>query len=492
MRSGSLKRKRPRSMLLKAVFATCGLLLAAGALSLAIETLDVPPRTLARFVERRAVGHNSGVLALGKHLGAFLLWLDRADLAPLDRSKLRVGAQTDRPTAPGARHVRMVLVTTVEEATRAIEQAQPGDVLTLAPGTYHFSGTKIAVVRAGTEAGAITVRADRLGTVTLEFDMTEGFLVSEPYWTFENLNIRGSCARHADCEHAFHVVARAHHFVAHNNDISEFNAHFKINGEGVAFPDEGLIEGNSLTNSSVRETESSVTPIDLVGASRWTIRGNWISDFAKAGSNQVSYGAFAKGGGSGNVFERNIVRCENAVPPAPGQRIGISLGGGGTGKEYCRDTRCITEQDDSSIRANLIMSCSDDGIYINRSATSHIEDNTLIDTGGISVRFIESSADVNGNLVDGEIRSRDDGALHLGDNMQTSMTKLYWGWHPVRHMFRDLTPLLWATDPSRRQARGTLSPDLCGAQRPLQPTYGAFEDFSKCLNGRTSTEPPSR
>jgi parallel beta-helix repeat protein len=472
------------------MLAACVVLLAAGALSWAVETLDVPPRTLAGYVERRAAGHNTAVLALGRHLGAFLLWLDRADFQPLGRPELQLGAQKNPAPAPGTG--RVVLVTTAEEATRAIAQAHPGDAITFAPGTYRFTGTKIAVERAGTEAAAITVRADRPGTVMLELDMTEGFLVSEPYWTFENLSIRGTCARQADCEHAFHVVARAGHFVARNNSVSEFNAHFKINGAGATFPDEGLIEGNSLSNSSVRETESSVTPIDLVAASRWTIRANWISDFAKAGADQVSYGAFAKGGGSSNVFERNVVLCENLVRSAPGQRIGIALGGGGTGKEYCRDTRCITEQDESSIRANLIMSCSDDGIYINRSASSHIEHNTLIDTGGISVRFVESSADVNGNLVDGTIRSRDDGVLYAGDNIQTSMTKLYWGWHPVRHLFGDLGALPWAANPPRRQAVGASTRDLCGVQRPPRAAYGAFEDFSNCLSNGATAEPPSR
>ncbi len=478
--------KRSTPMALKAAFAVCGLLLAAGAWSWAVETLDVPPRALASHVERRALGHNAAVLSISSYLARFLLRLDRADAPQPEGYEQGIGGDTnaDMPSRSSNAPNKVVLVATAADAIRAIEQAQPGDAITFIPGTYRFAARGIAANRAGTAAAAIQVRADRPATVTLEFDMTEGFVVSEPYWTFENLNIRGVCARHADCEHAFHVVARAHHFVARNNNISDFNAHFKINGAGAVFPDGGLIDGNTLSNRGVRQTDSSVTPIDLVAASHWTIRGNRISDFSKSGSDRTSYGAFAKGGGAGNVFERNIVVCEHLVRGEPGYRVGIALGGGGTGKEYCRDTRCITEQDGGSIHTNLIMSCSDDGIYINRSATSRVVHNTLVDTGGIAVRFAQSSAEVEGNLVDGAIRSRDDGVIHASDNIDTSMTRLYLGSHPVRGMFRDLATLSWSETPPRRQRGEKPTLDLCGMQRPSNPTYGAFEDFSRCKLGQ--------
>ena len=495
MRSRQARHKRSAPKLLKATLLAFMIFLTAGAMSWAVETLEVPPRTLAIYVERRAAGHHPVVAAIGNRLAGFLLWLDRADTYRSIRPELRLGALAvpTSTSAPGAAHINIVLVATVTDATQAIEQAQPGDSITFAPGTYHFVGTGITVNRPGTDSAPITVRADRPDTVTLEFDMTEGFVVSAPYWTFENLGIRGTCAQHSNCEHAFHVVANANHFVARNNSISDFNAHFKINGSEAKFPDDGLIEGNVLSNSSVRETESSVTPIDLVGASRWTLRGNRISDFVKSGADRVSYGAFAKGGGTGNRFEQNFVTCEQLLRGAPGQRVGISLGGGGTGKEYCRDARCITEQDGSTIRSNLIMSCSDDGIYINRSATSQVTHNTLIDTGGISVRFAESSADVIGNLVDGAIRGRDGAALRAVDNNQTSLTRLYLGSHPVRGLYRDLVglDLSWAASPPRRRRADAGSPDLCGAQRPPTPAYGAFEDFLT-YKPAAAVEKPSR
>ena len=377
-----------------------------------------------------------------------------------------------------------VFVSSPDEIITAIAHARPGDVITLMPGTYYFEKrTYIAVNQGGLESAPVTLRAERPGTVFLEFNMSEGFKVSAPYWTFENLHIRGVCQQQTNCEHAFHVVGEAAHFVARNNTIVDFNAHFKINGEGNIFPDYGLIAGNTLTNSRVRQTANPVTSIDLVAASHWQIQRNLITDFIKAQGDKISYGAFAKGEGSDNSFEKNIVLCENMLQGTPGQRVGLSLGGGGTGETFCRNRRCITEQNGGVIQSNLIAFCSDDGIYINRSAANKILHNTLIDTGGISVRFVESSSVVQGNLVDGLIRARDGGVLHLTDNHSANTTSLYLGLHPIRDLYVNAAAmdLAWKESPPNRVVAGAVPLDLCGAPRSTHPAYGAFEDFSACL-----------
>lgn len=444
-------------------------------LSYLVELAGIPPRTLAAYLEHRAAGHNSLISGLGNWLGGTLRQLDRGSASePLEHANGL--AVTPSPRSAG------LLVASSAQAIQAISQARPGDVITFLPGHYRFAGKSIPVNQAGLSTAGITVSALQPETVFLEFDMEEGFLVSVPYWTFENLNIRGICRDHSRCEHAFHVVAGAAHFSAKNNYLSDFNAHFKINGADGLMPDNGLIEGNRLTNSSVRYTANPVTPIDLVAASHWIIRRNLISDFIKAEGDQISYGGFAKGAGSGNRFEQNIVLCEQRLRGQPGQRVGLSLGGGGTGQGVCRDKRCITEQDGGVIQSNLIASCSDDGIYLNRAATSQITHNTLLDTGGIVVRYPESSADVAGNLVDGAIRSRDGGLLRESDNTATSMTELYLGRHPVRDLFVNVSQLnlAWRSDALPRSQVKYDQPDLCGSKRPAQPMRGAFEDYAAC------------
>lgn len=407
-----------------------------------------------------------------------------AALTVLDRP-LRVGAQSQPAPAPATG--RPVPVNTTEQALQALQEAQPGDVITFAPGRYRFNGGQIAASRPGTEQAPIRVRADEPGSVVLELATREGFVVSAPHWQFENLTLQGACERHADCDHAFHVVADASHFVARNNLIVDFNAHFKINGVGDRFPDHGLIEGNTLTNTEIRQTEGPVVPIDLVAASYWVFRGNIISDFVKGLGGRSSYGAFVKGGGSDNRFERNLVLCEHRLRGAPGPRVGLSLGNGGTGPQYCRDKRCITEQDRGAIVSNLVAFCSNDGIDVNRAAASVVAHNTVIETTGVLVRSVESSADVFGNLVDGPIRSRNGGVLYERDNLDTSQARLALGSHPLRDAYADVTKLdfRWRGKPVRREKPTkpdeVVPFDLCGTKRPSPAAYGAVEDFSACL-----------
>ncbi|MCK7497152.1 MAG: hypothetical protein MZW92_44660 [Comamonadaceae bacterium] len=237
-------------------------------------------------------------------------------------------------------------ITRADQLGAALESAQPGDVIRFAPGIYRFSGRSLAARRAGRADAPITVRAREPGTVVLEFDLLEGFLVDAPHWVFEHLTIVGVCRNDDDCEHAFHVVGDGHHTVIRHNEIREFNAHLKINGHGGRFPDHGQVIGNRLVNSHARRTDNPVTPIDLVAASDWHIEGNLIADFVKDGGDLTSYGAFAKGGGSDNRFVRNIVLCEHRLRGAAGPaRRAVVRRRRHQARSGCRDRRCIVEHE---------------------------------------------------------------------------------------------------------------------------------------------------
>ena len=476
-------RRRPwRGLLLGgAVLALLGGVAAVAA----VEHLGVTPRALGPYIALRTSGHNPAIVALGRFAGRSLLELDRGAPAPaLPLPALALGAQTRPAGAAAPAGPAAILVASPDELRAALARAEPGAVITLLPGSYRFEGSRLDASRPGRADAPITVRAAVPGSVRIELAMVEGFRVSAPYWRFENLAIRGVCGADDDCEHAFHVVGAASHFAAVNNTISDFNAHFKINGEGGQFPDDGLIASNTLDNTHARATAKPVTPIDLVAASRWTIRANLISDFIKGEGDRISYGAFAKGGGSANLFERNVVWCERRLQGLPGQRIGLSLGGGGTGREVCRDRQCITEQDGGILRANLIAGCSDAGIYLNSAAASKVADNTVVDTGGIDVRFPTSSAQLDGNLVDGSIGSRNGGVLHLGDNRTAPVWQSFAGWHPVRSLFADpgSGDFSWRGNaPLRGRSAASGAIGLCGTARRAEAAYGAFDSFGDCL-----------
>lgn len=445
----------------------------AGAALYVLDSQGILPRALGPYIEQRSRGHNGTIEGIGRAANAYLTRLDRGEIVPRTPGAWRIGAQ-DAPAGAAT-------VSSSDQLQRALSGAAPGSTIVLAPGVYHVGGRGLKINRPGTEALPITLRGSP-GAV-IESSAVAAITVEAPWWRFEHLTLRGVCRDDAVCEHAFHVVGGASHLVALHNTISDFNAHFKINGSGGRFPDHGLIESNTLENSRVRRTRNPVTPIDLVAASHWTIRANLIRDFVKGEGNRVSYGAFAKGGGSENLFERNIVVCEWKLQGAPGQRVGLSLGGGGTGREFCRDGTCAVEQARSILRDNLIAGCSDSGIYLNNAAASVVAHNTVVDSGGIAVRFAGSSADVEGNLVDGPIASRDGGVLRAEDNLDTSVAARYLGRHPWRALFRapESLDFAWAGDAPRRERPAAGAVDLCGAKRPHAPRYGAFEDFSACL-----------
>jgi hypothetical protein len=458
------------------------LAVAAGAAGLSfLQSEGVTPRALAPYILKRTGGHNSLIEGAGRAVSSTLLALDRGQVAPYVPPALRIGAQPQAVPAPAGRER---LVGSLEEARRAMADAAPGDVITFLPGQYALGATVYAS-RPGTEAAPIVVRAARPGTVTIAVAVGEGFTVSAPYWRFDNLSLRGACSHDEYCDHAFHVVGNAHHFAARNNTIRDFNAHFKINGDRRGFPDHGLIEANTLSNAAPRKTARPVTPVDLVAASDWTIRGNLIQDFVKAWGDRVSYGAFAKGAAERTVFERNVVLCEALLAGQPGQRIGLSFGGGGTGKPYCRDTRCITEHTGGIMRANLVAGCSDVGIYLNSAAGTQLADNTVLDTAGVQVRFPTSSATLEGNLVDGPLRPDEGGVLREGSNLATATWQLYLGRHGQRDLFADPARLdLRWRDASRRYdapAAAAAAVGLCGTTRDRRRSYGAFDDFAPCL-----------
>lgn len=451
-----------------------------------LQSEGATPRALAPYILKRTSGHNSVITGTGRFTATTLLRLDRGDMDPYTPPALTLGAQPEGGGAPAGNER---IVGSSEEAWRAIASATAGDVITLLPGDYELRRTVYAR-RPGNARAPVVVRAAQPGTVRIAINTREGFAVMAPYWRFENLALRGVCRSDSNCEHAFHITGDAHHFVARNNTLRDFNAHFKINGARGNFPDHGLIESNTLGNSAPRRTALPVTPIDLVAASHWTIRANLIHDFIKADGNRISYGAFAKGAAEGTVFERNVVLCEAALTGQPGQRIGLSFGGGGSGKRYCRDGRCITEHDGGIMRANLIAGCSDVGVYLNSAANTQVLDNTVLDTAGVQVRFPTSGATLDGNLVDGPLRADEGGRLRAGDNLQTPIWQLYFGRHHQRGLFMgpQRLDLAWSAEVPWRSAEAPAS-NLCGSKRGARRAYGAFDDIRQCL--RTGLGPAS-
>jgi MYXO-CTERM domain-containing protein len=371
----------------------------------------------------------------------------------------------------------------------AIAAAKAGDTIILAPGTYEVHQSKIACEAAGTADQRIVVRASEPGTAVIKFDAVEGFHVRGPFWEFDGLDIEGICADDNDCEHAFHVTGNAESTWIHHTRMHGFNAMIKGNGEPIGpnnsyvWPDDVVIEYNELFNPAPRNTGNPVTPIDVVGGQRWILRGNFIHDHAKGGGDNISYAAFLKGHSKDGIIERNLVACELLHT---GQiRLGLSLGGGGTGPDsICEDGACKPEHERGIVRNNIIVNCpADVGMYINAGADSKILNNTLFNTGGIDMRFAQTTGLVQNNLLMGKIRDRDGAITTKMNNVVEATLDDFMSWFVAPGLF-DFTPLDSSAFLDLGLAAPEVTDDYCTNDRDDgKPDIGALEYDDDYYNG---------
>ncbi|MSP24186.1 MAG: PE-PGRS family protein [Myxococcales bacterium] len=314
-------------------------------------------------------------------------------------------------------HAGDVNVSDAASLVTAIGAAKAGDTIILANGDYALSGVSCSA--SGTELAPIVVKGATPLGAHISFDALEGFKVAGAHWHFEGLDISGVCAVDDNCEHAFHVVGKAVGFRLRSSRVRDFNAQLKVNaaqnGNGWDSPDGGVVEYCDIGDTKPRVTGNPVSKLNINNANDWVVRGSVIHDFHKNGGNGVSYGAFMKGGGHGGLFERNLVLCSQDVATG-GTRLGLSFGGGGTGNQFCApaydaNVPCSIEHDGGTLRNNLIMACSDVGVYVNRGKNTRLLHNTIINTAGVDYRFDTSSGASVNNLTMGKIRDRD-GATH--------------------------------------------------------------------------------
>ena len=122
---------------------------------------------------------------------------------------------------------REIHVSTEKELFAALKKAKAGDNIILGSGSYYFKTGNFPLSAIGTKKSPITIKAQKLGDVTLKMNMLEGFHIRGAYWRVENLILEGTCEVDAYCEHAFHIVGKGHHAIIRNNIVKNFNSHVK-------------------------------------------------------------------------------------------------------------------------------------------------------------------------------------------------------------------------------------------------------------------------
>ncbi|MBL8383583.1 MAG: right-handed parallel beta-helix repeat-containing protein [Burkholderiales bacterium] len=364
------------------------------------------------------------------------------------------------------------LVRTGDDLAAAIRAATAGTEIVLAPGIYRLT-RKVETAAGGNGDRPIRVHAPTFGDAIIEVAAEEGIRVARPHWIFENLAFKGVCSDDNTCEHALHVVGVAQGVRVSNNSFSDFNAAIKINGEDGAWPDGGTIERNTFRNHRPRQTTRSVAAIDLVGASRWVVVDNLFTDISKDLGSRISYAMFMKGGGTGGRIERNVILCASARTGGHGQRIGISLGGGGTESGHCRDGRCTTEHSEAIVANNVVAHCNDFGIDVHKATRITVGFNTLVNTEGIDLRGHPTSAEVYGNILDGRLRARDDAWLTVRDNIVGKLDRLFDAPEKLN--------LRWRAKPEHVARGEGVAADFCARPRDAATPQGAIPSGEPCL-----------
>jgi hypothetical protein len=438
-----MSRLRRRLFILAAVAALGLVLLLAAALAVAARApgglggawqawQERHPTEMVRHARRRLEGHpNLETLALPvlARIEAHYVREPEAPVPDLGKGMRPQGLLPQAygadgrplPTLPApalaARAANRVLVST-EALAEALRDARAGEVLELAPGTYRVHN-RLNTGQPGQPGLPITLRAAQPGSVTLEVDTVQAVVASQPHWVFENLVWRGVCTADDRCEHALHVVGGAIGVVLRNNRFEDFNAAIKVNGENGLWPDAGLLQFNTFSNQRARRTDKPVTPFDLVGASHWQVLDNHFERFIKLGGNGIAFGVFLKGGGEGGRIERNLVVCTPEAVAQRGQRVGISLGGGGTDAGSCRRQPCDAEHQGGVVANNVVAHCNDSGIDVYRSPGALVAHNTLVNTLGVTLREAPAQARLQANVVEGSLQQRRGARLESVENVET-------------------------------------------------------------------------
>jgi hypothetical protein len=399
---------------------------------------------------------------------------------------------------------RDVRVTDVTSLRTAVGAAMAGDVILLAPGTYRLT-SRLTCAAAGTASRRIVVRSDQPFAARVEIDTLVGIAVTGPFWSFEGLDVRGVCANDTNCEHAFQVTGAGTDVVLRGNRLVDFNAQLKVNAVvaspgNAMIPHRGLVEANDIFDTRPRNLGTAgnpVTKLNIDTGDDWVVRDNFIHDWRKNGGNFVSYGVFLKSGGRRGVMERNLVICASStVPlqPSNDARIGLSFGGGGTGAAFCApafdmNTPCAVEHEDGIARNNVVVNCSDVGLYVNRGRNSRALYNTFIATTGIDFRFDTTTGTAVGNVISGALRQRDMGTFTGMANLTGVSTATFDGWYTTP-LSGDLSlqgnvSMLIGAGP--REA--LVTDDFCGRPRPASGPYtqGALEHS---LGSCVTTKPP--
>lgn len=306
-------------------------------------------------------------------------------------------------------------INNVESLILALQNVTQDTILELAPGEYDLGKDKTIIDL----KHRVWLTAINKQEAVIKVNANVGFEIRSSNFTIDGIRFEGDCDIDSRCEHALHITGDTNNLLIINNDFVNFNAAIKSNGlfykeqQQRLFPDGVTVSNNRFYNQWVRQTKNSVTPIDVVGGDNWRIENNFIADFAKSAGNKVTFGAFLKGAGRFGRITDNVVACRWKVDyySVLDARVGLSLGGGGTGRDLCQQAECEYEHSSGVIERNVVFNCANEvSIYLNRTESSTVTNNLLFNTVGIDVSKGNVNALINDNQFHGIVMDKSSSA----------------------------------------------------------------------------------
>lgn len=359
-------------------------------------------------------------------------------------------------------------VSTAEELRTAMGAALAGDEIHLAPGVYAFT-RQLRTQNDGSPGAPIRIIGDDVSQTRLDFVSVEGLVFYNSDWELINVWVNGACQGNERCEAGIGVKQGAFRFLMRGCRISNWIQHLKSARDPVSEVEDASVLANEFYN----DRPIDGTPIDVVGGKRWHIADNYLHDY---GGNGISYGIFIKGSTSDSIIERNLVIGAHDRPTT-GTIVGISLGGGGTGAQFCPDGDCARNCEDrrSIVRNNIVAHCTDACFHTKRSCDGAFLNNLGTDCGiglQIQINGTEGPVRIENNLLDGRITG--------GDNRSESQNLLRVG-PMLSDIYSDPSGYDFSVgaDPSAALGQGTdilgdVPADYCSSPRTSPLDLGPF------------------
>jgi len=369
-------------------------------------------------------------------------------------------------------------VSTPDEVRNALNQANPGDVIRVAPGVYDFFDA-IDFDSAGSPSQPIQLIGQG-GPDSVEFRINGslGLSIRGQDYVIEGIWLRcqGSQCRNA---RGISLWGSARRITIRRCRTTDFMQHVKgwIADNTLDAPQDVTLAGNEAYNTAGFNGRSNVLNLD--GGTRWRVVGNYVHDYGNTG---INYGIFLKGATTNSVIERNLVAGSYERSHGGGISVGISFGGGRMGTQWCAADNtgaggCTCEDFGGIARNNIVVNTSDTALHVNSACGSKFLNNVVYNAPTmLQIQSFEGTGDieVRNNVLDGGLPGSSN-VVASGNMTNADFAALYNNASAL-----DFSAGTGAGDLAANLPLPDVTTDYCGTPRSNAPSRGAIEMPAAC------------